>query len=80
MDYFELRENAVHEEFSQVDETREYPSYAKEIAARASITVTRSTNEEVEFDLVGVDVSLANVRGGVAQLETTTKRRHCEGL
>lgn len=59
MDFFELGEKSVNENFSAED-AKVGRRYAEEIASTAKLTVTLSTEEEVEFDLVGVDASLAN--------------------
>ncbi|KAJ8611980.1 hypothetical protein CTAYLR_004377 [Chrysophaeum taylorii] len=74
MDFFELRETGVHEEFraDEAEEPAGRRSYAEVIAARSRIEVTRSTMEEVEFDLVGVDVSIANALRRIMLAEVPT--------
>ncbi|KAJ1444899.1 DNA-directed RNA polymerase [Pelagophyceae sp. CCMP2097] len=64
MDFYRLHEHAMHEEFTS-NETREREDgggkrYADVVRSRLRIEVTRSNCVEVELDVVGIDVSIAN--------------------
>uniref|UniRef100_A0A7S3JRG0 DNA-directed RNA polymerase RpoA/D/Rpb3-type domain-containing protein n=1 Tax=Aureoumbra lagunensis TaxID=44058 RepID=A0A7S3JRG0_9STRA len=75
-EYFKLGEHSIHEEFRMKNEEEgaleKSGSYADVVASRLSVEVTKSDREEVEFDLVGVDVSIANALRRIMIAEVPT--------